>query len=114
MKLSRAEMIWLKNLKVGDCVFIYNGGSLGGDCRIENVTRLTKTQIIVGSCAKFRRHDGMSVGSIRHGHTTTWIREATPERIASTRRPRLLLRLMEVSWKDQSSETLEKVMGLVK
>ena len=57
------ELTWLNNLKVGDPVIIrgrYNSHSLS------NVTRLTKTQIIVAnSNQRFRRKDGYLVGKLR-------------------------------------------------
>ena len=96
---------WLSNLKTGDPVYIDGSNNLGGYKRIEKVSRVTKTQIVIGGL-KFRKDDGTKVGD---RWFTTRIEFPTPERHNEVRKQALIWRLKKVPWENHSLVLLEKV-----
>ena len=71
---------WLESLKVGDRVII--AGYFRGD-RLAVVNRMTATQIIAGN-SRFRRKDGILVGSDSYNRTR--LLPPTPERLEKIER----------------------------
>lgn len=108
------ENKWLETLKVNDKVIIPNDDFRGGD-RVYPINKLTKTQIHVKISdvvvSKFRRDTGRSVGrSIWH---TTWLQEATPEKIQQIVAKRLkakLKRKVGASLNNLSLVELQKIV----
>jgi hypothetical protein len=108
--MSEENQKFYKNLKVGDKVIISNRFSE----HIASVTRLTKTQIIVGMY-KFRRRDCGLVGASVYSFTS--MHEATEDSIKRIKteqlRKKLVDKIREVAWHNQSNETLININNIL-
>ena len=78
----------LENVQVGDTL-IWNGRHLA-DSRVVEVTRLTKTQIIIGE-QRFRKVNGRAVGASYHITRVTIPEEGEIEKIQEARLRRQLM-----------------------
>lgn len=99
-------MSWLEDLKPGDRVFV---SSYPRD-RIEEVDRLTKTQIIIGGL-RFRKLDGCLVNG--DGYNRARLEEVTPEREQEVLCIKLIRAISAKSLKDFNLERLKKIWGLM-
>jgi len=100
--------IWLSNIDVGTKVII--SGSFHRE-DIDEVVRLTKTQIILKDTkAKFKRSNGFVVGG--SCWNTDMLREATDEKIAKIKESRLrktmIKKIEECDFRRIDTETLMK------
>ena len=107
------EHEWLNNLKPGDQVICRSTG-IGSMDVVRTVSRVTATQIIVGS-EKYRKVNGRRMGD--SGWYSSWLKEATPEqveRIAHQRRHLELSRKLEdTRWAKLSLPLLEAVAAVL-
>lgn len=108
------EHEWLNNLKPGDQV-ICRSTSIGSMDVVRTVSRVTATQIIVGS-ERYRKVNGRRVGDSSGWHSS-WLKEATPEqveRIAHQKRHlELGRRLQDMRWTKLSLPLLEAVVAVL-
>jgi len=97
---------WIENLKVGDKVLC--------DDNLIEVTAIHKLHIVCGG-SKFKKLNGQKVGST--GWYSSYIREATPERIAEIAekevRGKLLREIRDHNFRSGSTETLQKIVALL-
>lgn len=95
-----------EDLKVGDVVF-YDAGFSRVDLIRDVVKRITKTQIITGRDAKFKRSTGRSVGDSSM-FTSRWLLRFTDERDKLCSRRSLLRNLRGCCEKFLTRITLDK------
>lgn len=104
---------WLENLKVGDEVYVTGRyGELG---QIRKVVRLTKTQILLGEHARFRKNTGTEVGG--GAWSTRSIIPVTDDIRASIYESQLRYRLtkqLEQVMKSAPASVLERIEAIVK
>ena len=95
---------WLENLKVGDTVSLND--------RLNKVSRLTPTQIILESGGRFNRKSGRRVGD-SGSWSIACIHEADDAEIARLRHMRLVAKLGNFNWRSLTLETLVAVNAIV-
>lgn len=100
---------WLASLKVGDKVAI----SIRNGYRIGEVSRLTKTQIVLKDGNKFNRESGYLVGR-NACNQPVYIQSITDEILKEWRRNWLLKEFYNYDIKQISNENLEKIVALLK
>lgn len=102
----------LAALQVGDEVTIFGGGIYSRD-RIEKISKITKTQIVVGN-ARFRRTTGLEIGKDHYGEH---IALTTDKDRLKVRKRRVVDKLLK-HWDEKKLstypvETLEQVLELL-
>lgn len=90
---------WLANLKAGDKVLVSLGNGWGKRIQLDEVERVTKTQVVLKSnVRRFRRDDGRQIEKPARFSTRDFIYPATGEALAEYRllRARESLRSLKV------------------
>lgn len=100
---------WLDSL-TADAVVVRSAGYGMRSLQAKRVTRVTPTQVVVGS-EKFRREDGRLIGGTR-SMMTVEIVQPTPEILASIRRTRIISELTNASWSSVPLTDLEKIFAI--
>ena len=99
-----------QKLNPGDFVIVGGGGGMHRDS-VEQVDRLTKTQIILKSGLRFRRDDGHQIGGSTW--STIYLMEATEELLAKLRHDKehrtLVHKLSNVKWHQMTLDELRNV-----
>ena len=101
---------WRDELEVGSKV-ILRGDTLENSI-ISKVSRLTKTQIVIGAgTTKYRRDSGYPVGEYSwYSKSLCEYSESLAEEIRCAHKKRRLVEwLNEFEWKDKSTEDLERI-----
>lgn len=97
------------DLKPGDSVIVQ---TMFEDDHLATVYSLTETQIVLQGCnARFWRKNGKEVGGSYY--RMCYLREASPARMSSIRRTRILGRLHGFRWGRLDNATLDKVVALL-
>lgn len=105
---------WMKDLKVGDRVVTKFQGFGKPRYEITTVKRTTATQILCGH-GRFRKSDGMSIGST--GWNRTWLfRPATADDESNEQeqilRSRFTDKLNAVDWKQLTTDQLRRIVDI--
>lgn len=110
--MRASDTSWIQSLAEGDTVIVYHFGSVRGWRKVEKVTRMTPTQVVVNS-GRFRKDNGRMVG----GHYSACLLEATPDAVAKLRddaeATRLRRSIQGVRWDAVPLETLRSVAHLL-
>lgn len=105
---------WLESLGTGSVVIMCQPGYGATTRVVRTVTRVTPTQLVIGS-GRFRRSDGFQIAS---GWHHAWLEEATPERIekarAEERRRANYDLVRHQSWQALDDATLEQIAALLR
>jgi hypothetical protein len=99
---------WLESLKVGDQVAL-NGSY--NDLLIRVVSRLTKTQIILDTGAKFRRDSGHLIGGDIWRRAS--ITPVTKEIKLKIRTSNLKYKISRIDFKTLSNDKIETILKIV-
>ena len=105
--MSTDTYAWLQELGPGDTV-IERSGPIRS---LSKVTRVTKTQVIVGT-TKYRRKNGHRTDN--DSYDFRCIVEATPDRRDQVVRARLCAELGRIDWHSQDPDTVIAVYRLIK
>ena len=105
---------WVRTLSAGDLLFV-KSNSIYSSLSLHTVKRLTKTLVVLDNEYRFRKKDGVSVGS--SDFIRSYLVQATPELMASvaTRRIRKqrLAVLSGTEWRLYPDEFLGKILTLI-
>jgi hypothetical protein len=105
-----AEHDWLAELKARDEVVVCHRGYGADRYVVEKVTRITRTQVVVGAW-RFRKTNASEVGgSVWHSKT---IHPPAPPMLERAGRTAALERLGRQSWKALSTDLLTRIVAIL-
>lgn len=99
---------WRSALSIGDEIALHTYHPKRYDIR--KITKITKTQIVVGHW-RFRKNTGLAIG--QDIYSSTEIIPVTQEIRESVRRESLLHSLRNIAWANYSTETLQDILELL-
>ena len=112
---EKLQSEWLQQLKAGDEVAIaFRGGFRGNNYTFAIVTKITATQIVVGS-QRYKISSGRKIGE---GYSSYWLQRPTDELKAeialSKETSQLRYQIESINWRDQPIEILRAVNEVLK
>jgi len=102
---------WLLSLKAGDEVAVASGYT-GTHYRLEQVVKVTRTQIVLSNDRRFRRDNGWKLG--QHGYDRSQIVEPTQKVMLAIRRAEALHYLQNFNWSTLKLAQLEVIVEMIK
>ena len=109
MRYTQNMSEWLDKLQVGDEVVV-DSSSIGAIPYITKVARLTETLIVTESGQRYRRKDGVTLGS---GSYCSFLQEPTQEIVDAISQRNLASHLRQVQWSDLPLDKLRAVIKLL-